>query len=204
MYRKYVCALLVGAALGASPAAAQLVLELEAADRAPVLGEPPALQAVLRNTGPGRARVNPHLGPEYDAVTYLITHPDGRTARAGTWAIKEPAPLFAVLAPGEAVTDGVDLFFDGKDWVFDEPGTYVIHARYPGGVEAEPLTLEVRAPATAEQRRRAELVLATPEAGRFLLLKGGDHLEEGRTVLEQITREAPDSVLADHAAFALG
>lgn len=204
MYRNYVCALVVGAALGASPAAAQLVLELDAADRAPVLGEPPALQAVLRNTGAERVRVHRHLGPEYDAVTYLITHPDGRTARAGTWAIKEAARPFTVLAPGEAVTDGVDLFFDGRDWVFDEPGTYVIRARYPDDVEAEPLTLEVRAPATAEQRRQAALVLGTPQAGLFLLLKGGDHLDEGRAVLEQIVRDAPNGVVADHAAFALG
>lgn len=194
-------ALLLGA-VGA--ARAELRLELRPLVAEPVLGEPVSVQAVLRNLGPGPERVPRELAPEFGFVRYRVTGPDGTVRDFDAWALKELADPLATLPPGGAVTATVELFFDGRRWIFDRPGAYRVDATYLDRVAAAPVTVTVSPPRSRIEQRAAELLLAAPEAGLFVLLRGGDHLTEGVRVLTEVADTAPGTPQGSYANLALG
>jgi hypothetical protein len=191
-------------ALGATGAhaAAQLELSLAAPKASFILGEPVAVLARLANTGDEPAQAPRHLRPEYGAVTYNIAGPVTRSY--APWALKEPAEPYGPLAPGEVLEQSVDLFFAADGWVFLEPGTYEITATMAGVAPSAPLSISVTEPQGEAESNAAAQLLASDEAGRFLLLRGGDHLKDGIAVLEDIAQDQADSSLAAYANLALG
>lgn len=204
MVRHYRLTLGLALTLIASPASAELALELAPTAPSHQLGEPISVAVTLTNTGTTPEQVLQHLAPEYDAVRYTIRRPDGAEMPFSPWAIKEPADPLTTLAPGEAIGATAKLFFDGHRWIFTEPGRYVVMARYAESVEAPPLTIEVAQPASDTAGDAAAQLMASPEAGLFLLLGGGDPEGEGAQVLTRVADTAEGTVQATHANLALG
>jgi hypothetical protein len=191
-------------ALGATGAHADARLELSLAAPKPsfVLAEPVAVLARVENTGDEPGQAPRHLRPEYGAVTYHIAGPVSRTY--APWALKEPAEPYGPLAPGQVLEQSVDLFFAADGWVFLEPGTYEITATMAGAASSAPLSITVTEPEDEAGRSAAARLLASDEAGRFMLLRGGDHLRDGIAVLEEIAQGQADTPLAAYANLALG
>lgn len=197
-------ALGVALALVAVPAKAELALELSATAATHQLGEPISVAVTLTNTGSTPEQVLKDLAPEYHAVRYTIRRPNGEEVLFSPWAVKEPAEPFATLAPGESIAATAKLFFDGNNWIFTEPGRYVILARYVENLDAQPLTLDVAAPPNDAASDAATTFLQSPEAGLFLLLGGGNPEGEGARVLAEVADTAEGTVQATHANLALG
>ena len=183
-------------------AAGRLELTLAAPKDTFVLGEPVAVLARLTNTGDEAIQAPRHLAPEFGAVAYDIAGADSR--RYAPWAIKDPAEPFVMLAAGEVLEQSVDLFYGAAGWTFREPGRYEITATTAGADPSAPLPLTIAEPEDAAGREAAAELLASDEAGRFLLLRGGDHLREGIAVLEGIADRQADSTHAAYANVALG
>lgn len=203
------CAVLALAAgalalLAAGEAAAQARLELRlAAPESVPLGAPLAIRVELVNLGPAPASVFRHLAPEFDAVRYTVSGP-GRDGPFVPWAIKEPAEPMTELAPGSSLVEEVDLFYGGEGWLLREPGRYTIGATYADLVDAAPVVVTVTEPRDAAERQAARAMLDEPEAGRFLLLRGGEHLAAGRAAVQRAAELAPASAVGAAANLALG
>ena len=185
-------------------AAPRLELTMAPAQSGFVLGEPVAVVIRLSNTGDQPVTVARHLRPEYANVRFVVAKDNGIGRVYAPWGIKEPKEPFAVLAPGESLVEVADLFYDARGWVFTEAGAWTIDAVYAGTVPAKRLQLTIVSPRNNAERAAAETLLASPDAGRFLLLRGGDHLPIGMSVLDQITREEPTTPHAVAANLALG
>jgi hypothetical protein len=189
---------------GPAAAAARLELSLASARAEFVLGETVSVLVRLTNSGDEAAEVLRHLKPEYGNVRYTLAQGD-RPARAyAPWALKDPAEPFTTLAPGQVLVEEVDLFYDAQGWTITEPGAWRVEAVFGEAVQAEPLTLTITAPRNEAERSAATALLGSPEAGRFLLLRGGEHLRQGAAVLERITSEQPQTPQAVAADLALG
>ncbi len=205
-FAKYLPALALGVlTLASAPARAdELALSLSSASHSYLLGEPVSISATLTNVGSNSAQVFRDLAPEFEAVKYFIRRPDGQESLFTPWAIKEPGDPFVALAPGKSITDTAALFFDGSHWIFTEPGDYEIRGVYFGTTKSEPLKIAIAAPSGAKELEASRELLASPEAGLFLLLGGGDHLADGLKVLQRISENARGTPYATHADLALG
>ncbi|MEJ7636527.1 MAG: hypothetical protein WKF75_00695 [Singulisphaera sp.] len=203
---------LLGSCLLACPATAQeakkdqkgLELGIRADKDRFLLGEPVVLYVTLRNVGQAPTQVARLLDPEYDFVKYQVKEPDGDLVPFVPWAIKDhPAPQER-LAPGESVQDVAKIFYGGQGWTFQQPGKYEITATYQSNVRSNSLAITVVEPEDRAARRAADLFLGSDEAGRFLLLEGGDHLSGGMRHLKQVVEEFPETPHANYANYALG
>lgn len=185
-------------------AAAQARLELRlAAPESVPLGAPLTVRVELANRGSEPATVFRHLAPEFDAVRYGVSGP-GRAGPFVPWAVKEPAEPMTELAPGAALVELVELFYGGEGWLLREPGRYTITATYADQVAAEPVVVTVAAPRDEAERQAARAILDEPEAGRFLMLRGGEHLRAGRAAVQRAAELAPASAVGAAANLALG
>jgi hypothetical protein len=180
-----------------------LALELSVPRVNMVLGEPVVVHVKIVNGGSSSAQVPKDLKPEFGAVQYEISRDGGKFVRFTPWALKEQSDPFAVLPAGANIEDDADIFFDGRKWVFDKPGEYKVRARHRN-LQSRELAFKVVAPTNGAEKAAAELLLANPEAGMFLVLRGGDHLTRGMSTLEQVANAAPGSALAAHANLSLG
>jgi hypothetical protein len=180
----------------------QLVLSPPASDI--ILGEPVSVRVTLRNSGQEPVKVAAYLKPEFVSVAYRIGRDQDPLEPFSPWAIKEPAKLNVMLFPGRTVEADADLFFDGKRWIFTTAGTYRVQANYLGKLESNILSLTVRAPRNDQEATAANALLSSTEAGRFLLLRGSDHLRSGMEVLLGVSRDQPNTPHASHARLALG
>jgi len=196
----FVITLLTG--VSTSLAAARLELSLIAPKGEFALGEPVSLRVRLTNTGDEPIQVPRNLEPEFGALTYHIAGPV--TKQFSPWAIKEPTEPFTTLKSSETIDQEVDLFYGGNGWTFREPGVYEITARYAEAAISSPLSITVRKPADETEHDAATRLLASDQAGRFLLFRGGEHLHEGIAVLEAVAQNAPQSPQAAYANVALG
>jgi hypothetical protein len=168
------------------------------------LGEPVILYVTLRNAGVNPVEVARLLSPEYEFVKYRVKEPGGETVQFVPWAIKDhPAPSQRLAAGGE-VHGVAKIFYGGHGWTFQRPGSYEVTATYRDQVTSNPLKITVAEPRDQATRRAAEVFLGSDEAGRFLLLEGGDHLSEGIRHLQQVAQEFGDTPHATYANYALG
>jgi len=205
-------AALLGTGLLARPAAAQeakkdekgLELRIRADKDQFLLGEPVILFVTLRNVGGGPTRVARLLEPEYDFVKYRVREPDGDLVPFVPWAIKDHPEPEGQISPGETLQDVAKIFYGGQGWTFQQPGKYEITATYRDQVQSNTLAITVVEPKDPAARRAADLFLGSDEAGRFLLLEGGDHLSDGMRHLKQVAEEFPDTPHANYANYALG
>ena len=196
----FIVSLLVG--ISTSFAAARLEISLIAPKANFALAEPISVRARLVNVGDEPIQVARNLEPEFGAVIYHIAGPV--TKQFSPWAIKEAAEPFTTLPPGKVIDQEVDLFYGGDGWTFHEPGTYEITASYADAVTSSPLSITVRKPANETEHNAAMRLLASDQAGRFLLFRGGEHLHEGMAVLEAVAQNASQSPQAAYANVALG
>lgn len=189
---------------GTANAAARLELSLAHVRPEFVLGETVSVLVRLTNSGDEPANVLRHLKPEYGNVKYSLAQGDGPLKPYAPWAIKDPAEPFVTLGPGQVLVEEVDLFYDAHGWTMTEPGAWRVEAVYGETVRAEPLTIAIVPPRNEAERAAAQALLSSPEAGRFLLLRGGDHLRQGVAVLERVASAQPETPQAAVANFALG
>lgn len=179
-----------------------LKLELISSFGAFELGEPVSVQVRLTNEGGIGTPVAKFLGPDFGFVTYRID---------GVMASREFAPImlkelgqpFETLAPGDSIQQVVDLFYDSDGWNFTERGTYTVYATYMGTVEAEPLTLTIAGPEDGTAMEAAQMLINSDQAGRYMLFRGGNHLTEGREVVQRVAQMSAGRQ-ASHAKIALG
>jgi hypothetical protein len=182
-------------AVHARPAAADeaLRLTLDVENDRPQLGEPVTVTVTLANDGAEPVEIMGRLEPEYGFVRFTITDPHGESARFAPWALKEHAAPETVLAPGDAVTVGAKLFYGADGWTFDGPGVYRIEASYLERITADPITITVQTPPTPRACEAAALLVQSEEAGRFLMLEGGDHLKDGLNRVERVATDLPET-----------
>jgi hypothetical protein len=199
-----IAALVLAWLAGPTHAAPRIELNLLPAQPGHVLGETVAVVVRLTNAGDQPATVARHLRPEYANVRFTVAREGGPPRAYAPWGIKDAAEPFAILAPGESLVEVADLFYDARGWVFTSPGTWTIEATFADTVPAAPLQLTIAPPRNEAERAAAEVLLASSEAGRFLLLRGGDHLPAGMAVLDQVAREQPGTPHAATADLALG
>lgn len=191
---------------GRSEKAGQLELVVET-DRSQLeLGEPVYLTARLRNTGNSWVTVNPVLSPQAHTVTVHLA--DGREGP------RRFLPLFFAdltvpeqrLGPGDEIAAVFPVFFGSLGWSLARPGESQVQLSAKiGGEElySKELHLQVR----DESPYAADLVdgsSASWEAGKFLMWQQGDHLTEGREMLQSLVSADGESILADYARLALG
>ena len=200
-------------ALSAMPAGAQnpvegLRLTLELGEAEVVLGEPVYATVTLRNVGSGPVSILPDLSLESGFVQIEVGPPDGKPFPFVPLAIDDVEVARLELAPGAAITGISEVFFGGRGWTFDRPGSYSLTASYevPGvrRLSSEPAVLSV---AESDGAGRA-LLSADPEtvrqAGKFLVWQQGDHLRRALLRLEGLVERYPESEVADHVRLAMG
>jgi hypothetical protein len=185
------------------PTPSGLSLELSTAHVTFMLGEPVVLGVKVINTGKEPRQVPKNLKPEFGMIQYEISRNGGAFERFTPWALKEQVDAYAMLAPDASLEDDADIFFDGRKWVFNQPGDYQVRAR-GRNLQSRALSFKVTAPGSTAEKAAADLLLANPEAGLFLVLRGGDHLEKGKSTLEQVAKSVPGTAIAAHANLSLG
>jgi len=206
-------ALWLGSALAGAPAAAQtsgegLRLTLEPGEAALVLGEPAYATVTLYNAGSEAVTILPDLTLTSGFVEIRVDPPEGEAFEFTPLAVDDVEVARAELAPGDEIAEVVQVFFGGRGWTFDRPGSYTLTATYrvPGGtqVRSEPATVNV---AEGDSAGRS-LLSAQPETlrqtGKFLVWQQGDHLRRALARLEEIVERYPDSQVADYARLAMG
>ena len=168
------------------------------------LGEPVVVYISLANRGTQTVGVLDYLEPEANYVQFLVTKPGSATAERFLPYIVECTDTGPVnLAPGETLNGAAKVFYGQQGWLFDRPGAYTLQAIYLGRVESNRLNLTV-VQGAGDDRTAGRLLVRSSEAGRFLYLEGGDHLTEGRAVLQRISDQHGASALAPYANYALG
>lgn len=176
------------------------------------LGEPIYAMIILENVGDRARRVVGELRPEDGAITILIAGGDRETRAFSPLAHADNDQTALVeLGPGERIGATAPIFFGSNGWTFAEPGEYELSAVYAGPgeggsiqqVRSEPIVISVH----GDEGAGAVLTAgdsASFEAGKFLTWQAGDHLVDGRELLEAVIERWPNSRHASHAAFALG
>lgn len=175
------------------------------------LGEPIYLTLRLHNSGSDTLRVIGSLDPTDGAVDVLV---EGPGERQETFVPLVEADhdegIFENLGPGAVLGTVVPIFFGADGWTFDEPGRFEVTAIYktPGErgrtlrTVSTAIALEVRSSSIGA--RLVGEAQRSLEAGKFLTWQSGDHLEQGRALLEQALEAEDQSPLSDyiHSAFA--
>ncbi|MDX0116487.1 hypothetical protein GOC07_30545 [Sinorhizobium meliloti] len=195
--------LVVGFLPGA--AQAQVELTLSAPPAGFVLGEPVVLRATMRNTSPEPAASPRFLKPEFGIVQYYVGSEPDASSLFVPYLLKEPAEPTVQLEPGGEILEDVEIFYGADGWFFRSPGQYQVRAVVPGGsLQSNTVNFSILPPQSPEEETAAEAIINSDQAGRFLLFRGGEHLDEGREVLERVMELAPNSPLSDHAGVSLG
>lgn len=203
--------MVIGASVAAdaqelAPARAQegINLTLTAQNAEFILGEPVTLHVSLQNKSNQPVQVARNLKPEYGDVLYLIGRSPTDLRAFSPWALKEVDQPLISLSAGESLEQDADLFFDGRRWTFDATGRYFVQAVYLDRLRSNVLGITIAPPRNTEEKFAAETMLDSSEAGRFILLKGGDHLKNGMVALERVVQAAPGTPHAQHARLVLG
>jgi len=193
---------------------ADLELSIRTEKESYFVGEPIYLVVRLRNTGRETKRVMGLLHPDDGAISVYIAAADGVPRRYASLAIADnDSTAYQQLASGETIGDIFAVFFDASGWVFREPGTYQLDAKYrtvdrPNVVsEVASNSITITIEETPDGSGKGLVASGDPasfEAGKFLLWQSGDHLVQGQARLAEIVEQYPESVLSSYARFALG
>lgn len=196
----------IGVALGAALLAYQpaqdapaLAVTLAAEKAVYTIGEPVVVHVTIRNLG-GAREIPSRLEPEYGAIVFSIRRSGDQAWRVfRPWAVFDNAGSLP-LAAGQTVVVPSRIFFGAGGWTFQSTGDYVVSARF-GPYSSNEFTLRIDRGSQEEGTWGGRLV-ENNQAGKFLLLDGGDHLRDGIPLLEQIA--ATQTTLGGYAAHALG
>lgn len=192
-------------------------LQLESPKQAYVVGEPIVLTVAIHNTGTTPQSIYPLLDPKYRFLNVEVRAPGD-----GEFDTFQPVLLAdargvqpRILAPGASIHEEARIFFGADGWVFKQAGEYLVRADYvmpsedgrpqdgAERLESAPLKIVVTEPATANARRARDLIVG-PQQGLYLVLGGGDHLQQATTNLKQAVQEAPNAPQAAAVQLALG
>lgn len=167
------------------------------------LGEPVYLALRVRNTGNEPVTLAGNLRPGEGFVDIVAQGPDGRRVMLAPLS-ESDFENSTSLAPGATAGNVAPVFFGASGWYFTEPGDYQIHAVLkvpgPGGYSAfrsEAAVLTVKASEAGRALFEAEGTART-EAGKFLLWRSGDHLENGLAHLNGVADRYPDAALSSY------
>lgn len=168
-----------------------------------LLGEPVVAYVTLRNNGNRSVSIIPNFNPEYHYATYFVKPDNSEEKQFRPWAFAEGNPTLQNLPPKESVVGTAKIFFGADGWTFPKPGKYAVRVTYQGKSSA-PMVINIKPPATEGEKKQVELMMGSNEVGYFLLFEGGDHLREGKTRLQKLAKDYPESFLAGYANYALG
>ena len=97
-----------------------------------------------------------------------------------------------ILAPGQSMSNNVNLTFGSSGFTFAEPGNYEITAvlsiysgNYNYVVKSEPLFIRIEYPKTREEELDA-LKIFNKDVGYYLALGGSDYLTDAESKLEEV------------------
>lgn len=168
-------------------------------------GFPVVLIASLRNLAyETQMNVVHCLEPEYGFVEYLVKTPEGTEYTFIPWVYKEHPHPVKTLSAGRTFRSEAKIFFGANGWTFSTPGEYVIKAVYMKEIESNEWVLSIFTPYGPKHEEPAKMFLSSQEVGYFLLLEGGDHLEEGKRILEIVSTLYPRTIFGTYANFVLG
>lgn len=197
--RAVICALAVLAM--AAPAGAQALRLTLAADKTEfVPGEPVVLYLTIANRGETELQIPSALTPEYGYVQYRVQRENGGEAVFEPWIVMENTTVQR-LAPAASVSTQGRIFFGARGWTFAEPGTYRVRATFREA-SSPAVELRVASPPASVDREQSARLIASRDAGLFLLFDGGDHLREGVKTLQDVA--ASNSSLSGYANYSLG
>jgi hypothetical protein len=175
------------------------------------LGEPVYLTVRLVNEGPNEIRLLALLNPKDDLLGISIRDPAGQGVGFVPLSALDRDASLTMLAPKMEIGAVVPVFFGATGWVFQVPGQFVAVARFdvhtgpgePRLIQSPPLSITIR----DEFADGARFLMDGEEgleAGRFLVWRSGDQLEQGLERLRQYAERYPTSPVVDHYHFALG
>ena len=178
------------------------------------LGEPVYMTFKLLNNTDKTKRVISDLEPSIGAVSLKIKGNNDKDQIEFIPFVEFDFDenVFAYLKRNESVLSIAPIFFGGKGWTFNKPGTYSVNAFYSAVNEKGELEV-TSAPVVqiviSDKESQIisidnEINSASWEAGKFLLWQAGDHLQKGQEVLSAILSRNPESLMAayTHSAFA--
>ena len=167
-----------------------------------LLGEPVVVLVKLTNTGPVTITIPSGLEPEMDVLHYEIINPKGKTSQFSPLFVMDTDWLIT-LNKNESTYGSARLFFGGEGYYFPEPGVYRVKVRYKS-FQSNSLQVNVLKPKDDSERLQARLILDNNEVGLFLMLEGGDELQEAQKVLRILEQRYPKSLLTAYVRFAQG
>lgn len=195
-----------------------LVLKLETDKLEYALGEPVVLYVSLQNSENLSVELPKFLDPKYDEVQYEI---NGK--RFVPWILIDDLEPTKTFAPSEILREEVKLFFNGKRWLFSEPGTYTIVAKLhdqtsntltitipssiSGGSTSSVIHVVGASISSSDAvGQAAQLLFGSDDAGFFLLFEGegAQFLTAGVQILQKIVTDYPNTPQATFAREALG
>ena len=186
------------------PERASLCLELQAPRPNVQLGEPVTLIASLVNCSSSTQQVQDLLSPEYRFLQVWIQPPSGKEFLQRPSAIRDGRKPSRPLAPGERLSAFVPVSLDPDGWTIRQPGQYRVRAEYDVDgtrLESNHVSFTVTAPATAQEREAAELMMARETA--MLIASGRDEGGEGSRRLITLQERYGQTGLADYARVTL-
>jgi len=213
----HVCIAFFSASLAAAAAAPAregtpgLSLRIETERTSYSLGEPVYLTTRLSNSGSDEARFLAMLNPVDGMLTVSVRDPKGEGVGYVPLSSRDGDTPPSPLPPRGEIATTFPIFFGADGWVFQTPGRYAVVASFnvQGGkgesrvIRSNPLEITISDEGAAAGRFLMEGP-AGLEAGRFLVWRGGDHLQRGLRRLRELAERYPASPAVDHYRVALG
>lgn len=180
----------------------RLKIELSSEKIQYLLGEPVIMNVTLTNMQTRPLLVPINLGPEMDEFKYTIMGPKGD--------IRIFAPLYVIdgsdmisLSENESLFGNANLFFGGTGYSFSRPGIYKIMVEYQDA-KSKMYSITVLEPDNEEQKEQAAIILDHREVGLFVMLEGGDELNDALEQMALLEGKYPDSPLTAYMKYAKG
>lgn len=192
-------------ATAAAGAGKPYCLELVSARERVLLGEPLTLMVSLRNCSDAGVEVRDLLRPEYGMLSVRIGHPQMEEDRAYNPPVRRDGrgAGYVELAPGEATTAFVPVYFGRDGWQLEAPGSYTFQADYfvdELSLISNVIAVDVEIP-DREPDLAAARAMMSPGAATYYFLGGGD--EQGAAELGALVADAPDTPWAAYAELGL-
>ena len=180
---------------------------LQAQTAAYPLGFPVTVRLQARNTGTAPLAVVDRLSPEY-AVVRIETRAEG----SDEWRAVQPLftlePLgdeSAMLEPGAATSQSIEIFYGDAGWTFARPGRYEVRARMSLAkadeeVRSQPVPIVISAPAVAADVAALQPLLddegrLDEEVGRYLAFHGRIRADAARRRVSTLIDDHPQTAL---------
>lgn len=177
-----------------------LIMKLSAEKTEFLLGEPVVVYLSLTNTGNEPVQVVNDVEPELDLYTYYITGPDGSKKRFGAMFVVDRGDRIT-LQRNETFRGTARIFFGAKGYTFTKPGEYRVSASY-GDAISQDLRLKILAPRNASETEQAKLILEHEQVGAFLMLEGGDELDDAHKQMAILNQQYPNGLLTQYVRYA--